>query len=115
MKLLFWLTLTANLLLELYAALNLLLGDAGLLADTGQNAWSIHYAFAAITIASVSIWLACYLNVPGVTYVLFGYLCTFHLLLFISAIIVSGKFYAILFHAFMAIASLALNRHVKRT
>lgn len=38
MKLLFWLTLTANLLLELYAALNLLLGDAGLLADTGQNA-----------------------------------------------------------------------------
>lgn len=74
MKLLFWLTLTANLLLELYAALNLLLGDAGLLADTGQNAWSIHYAFAAITIASVSIWLACYRNVPGVTYVLFGYL-----------------------------------------
>ena len=55
MKLLFWLTLTANLLLELYAALNLLLGDAGLLADTGQNAWSIHYAFAAVALASVSL------------------------------------------------------------
>ena len=64
MKLLFWLTLTANLLLELYAALNLLLGDAGLLADTGQNAWSIHYAFAAFA-SWLCIWCSTHQHTPA--------------------------------------------------
>ena len=108
MKILFVVVLVLNLLIEALAATTLIGGPEGI-AAAGQGAmWSMHYGFAALAIASASLWVWPYRNsLKAVTAVL-GVLCTFHTGLFISLTLAGDQQVGMAIHGVMAALCIVL-------
>lgn len=102
MKILFNIVLVLNFLTEAMAAISLIGGPEGISA-AGQGAmWSMHYGFAAVAIASASIWVWPYRsNMKAVTAIL-GMLLTFHTGLFISLTLAGDQMAGQVIHAVLA-------------
>ena len=91
MKILLIVTLALNLLVEGLASATLILGADGIAAAGQGGQWSMHYGFAALAIASASIWLWPHrTNLAALTTVL-GILTVFHIGLFISLAIAGDQ------------------------
>ncbi len=84
MKILFMIVLVLNLLTEAMAATFLIGGPEGVSAAGQGGMWSMHYGFAALAIASASLWIWPYRNEIKAVTALLGVLLTFHTGLFFS-------------------------------
>jgi hypothetical protein len=108
MKLLFSIVLIANLLIETLAAVTLIGGPNGFAAAGKGGLWSMHYGFAALAIASSSLWLwSQRANTPVVTAVL-GVLMTFHTGLFVSLTLAGDQQAGMVIHACMSVLCIFL-------
>lgn len=108
MRILFVVVLFVNLLTEALAATTLIGGPEGISAMGKGGMWSMHYGFAALAIASASLWVWPYrTNLQVVTAVL-GLLATFHTGLFISLTLAGDQQAGMIIHAAMAVACIGL-------
>lgn len=84
MKILLSVLLVLNFLVEGLAATSLIGGPEGIAAAGSGGQWSMHYGFAALAIASLSLWTwRCRSQLPVITVAL-GTLLVFHTGLAIS-------------------------------
>jgi len=78
LKILFVIILVLSFLTEVLAAVALIGGPEGIAAAGKGGQWSMHYGFAALAIASVSLWTWSKRTVPAVITVTIGVLLVFH-------------------------------------
>ncbi len=104
MKILFIVLLVLNFLMEAMAAVALIsTADSTLAATTGM--WSMHYGFAALAIASLSLWVWPHRNNLQAVTVALGVLLTFHTGLAISLFIEGAQMGGAIGHAVLSILS----------
>ena len=97
-----------NLLTESLAATTLIGGPDGIAAAGKGGMWSMHYGFAALAMASVSLWIwPNRRNLKAVTAVL-GVLSTFHTGLFISLTLAGDQQVGQIIHGVMAVLCIVL-------
>lgn len=108
MKILFVVLLVLNCLTEVLAATTLIGGPDGIAAAGRGGMWSMHYGFAALAIASASLWVWRYrTNLSAVTAVL-GVLLTFHTGLFISLTLAGDQQAGMVIHAVLSVLCIVL-------
>jgi hypothetical protein len=108
MKILFNVVLILSFLFEALASTSLIGGPEGVSAAGLGNQWSMHYGFAAIAIASMSLWAWPYrTNLPVVTFAL-GVLFTFHTGLSISLTLAGDQQVPSILHGVLAVLFLIL-------
>ena len=108
MKILFTVVLVLNFLTETLAATTLIGGPEGIAAAGKGGRWSMHYGFAALAIASASLWIWPHrTNLRVVTAVL-GVLMTFHTGLLISLSLAGDQQPGVVIHAVMSVLCIAL-------
>ena len=99
---LLYLVLAFNLLMESMAAATLIGGPAGLAAAGSGEQWSMHYGFAALAIASVSLWALPFRKDYAVLTCALGVLLTFHVGLCASLIIAGDQVVGSILHGVLA-------------
>jgi hypothetical protein len=108
MKIAFNTILIFSLLLETMAALSLIGGPQGISAAGSGGMWSMHYGFAALSIASASLWVWPHrTNLKAVTAVL-GILMTFHTGLVISLALAGDQMFGLIAHSIVASSCIIL-------
>lgn len=108
MKILLSAVLILSFLVEAVAAVSLITGPEGVAASGLGNQWSMHYGFAALSIASISLWTWPYrTNMPVVTFAL-GVLFTFHTGLSISLNLAGDQQAGMIIHTVLSLSCLAL-------
>ncbi len=108
MRVLFVVLLIAHLLMETMAAVALISGPEGISAP-GQGAqWSMHYGFAALALASVSLWVWPHRDNLGAVTVALGLLAVFHVGLTVSLAVAGDQVGGMIGHAVLAAVSLVL-------
>ena len=108
MKILFSVLLVLSFLTETLAAASLIAGPDGIAAAGSGNQWSMHYGFAALAIASLSLWAWPYrTHLPVVTFAL-GVLFTFHTGLSISLSLAGDQQAGMVIHTVLAILCVVL-------
>ena len=108
MKILFNVVLILSFLFEAYASASLIAGPEGFAAAGSGNQWSMHYGFAALAIASISLWVWPYrTNLPLVTFAL-GVLFTFHTGLSISLYLAGDQQAGMIIHSVLSVLCLVL-------
>ena len=108
MRVLFLVLLILHLLMETMAAVALIGGPQGISA-AGQGAqWSMHYGFAALAMASVSLWVWPRRNDLAAVTVALGLLLTFHAGLTLSLAVAGDQAGGMISHAVLAVISLVL-------
>lgn len=114
MKVLFMVVLVLNALLESVAAVSLIGGPAGLSAAGQGGQWSMHYGFAALAIASASLWVWPWrADLKAVTAVL-GILLVFHTGLLVSLLVAGDQAGGAVAHAVVAFLCLVAFTQRKR-
>ena len=78
MHALYLVLLTLNLLVETLAGTALIAGPDGIAAAGRGGLWSMHYGFAALAVASISVWGFVYRALPQVRHAVQGILLLFH-------------------------------------
>lgn len=102
MNILFNIVLVLNFLTESMAATSLIGGPEGVSA-AGQGAmWSMHYGFAAVAIASASLWVWPYRSNRQAVTAILGMLVTFHSGLFVSLTLAGDQMAGQIIHAVLA-------------
>ena len=97
-----------NFLMELLAGLSLIGGPGGIANAGAGEMWSMHYGFAALAIASVSVW--CWLqrsHGPALTVAL-GTLMVFHSGLFVSLLLAGDQMGGMVMHGLLSVACVGL-------
>lgn len=108
MRIIFIIFLALNLLVEGFAAFSLVLGPDGLSAAGTGGQWSMHYGFAAVAIASSSLWIwPSRTDRRAVTAVL-GILLVFHAGIFVSLTTAGDQQAGMIIHAVLAVLCLVL-------
>ena len=108
MKILFNVVLILSFLFEAFASASLIAGPEGFAAAGSGNQWSMHYGFAALAIASISLWVWPYrTNLPLVTFAL-GVLFTFHTGLSISLYLAGDQQAGMIIHSVLSVLCLVL-------
>tara|TARA_B110000503_G_scaffold10974_1_gene14896 strand:+ start:49 stop:429 length:381 start_codon:yes stop_codon:yes gene_type:complete len=108
MKILLSAVLILSFLAEALAAVALITGPEGVTAPGLGNQWSMHYGFAALAIASISLWTWPYrTNMPVVTFAL-GVLFTFHTGLSISLNLAGDQQAGMIVHTVLSVLCLVL-------
>ena len=108
MKILLSAVLILSFLAEALAAVTLITGPEGVTAPGLGNQWSMHYGFAALAIASISLWTWPYrTNMPVVTFAL-GVLFTFHIGLSISLNLAGDQQAGMIVHTVLSVLCLVL-------
>jgi len=108
MKILLSAVLILSFLAEALAAVTLITGPEGVTAPGLGNQWSMHYGFAALAIASISLWTWPYrTNMPVVTFAL-GVLLTFHTGLSISLNLAGDQQAGMIVHTVLSVLCLVL-------
>jgi hypothetical protein len=108
MKTLFNVVLILSFLAEALASVSLITGPEGVTAAGSGNQWSMHYGFAALAIASMSLWTWPYrTNLPVVTFAL-GVLFTFHTGLSISLNLAGDQQAGMIIHTVLSVLCLVL-------
>ena len=108
MKILFNVVLILSFFFEALASVSLITGPEGFTAAGSGNQWSMHYGFAALAIASMSLWAWPYrTNLPVVTFAL-GVLFTFHTGLSISLNLAGDQQAGMIIHSVLSVLCLVL-------
>jgi hypothetical protein len=108
MKILFNVVLVLSFLFEALAAVSLITGPEGVTAAGLGDQWSMHYGFAALAIASMSLWAWPYrTNLPVVTFAL-GVLFIFHTGLSISLTLAGDQQAGMIGHSVLSVLCLVL-------
>ncbi len=110
MKILFATLLILSLATETLAAATLIGGPGGITSASTMDGgmWSMHYGFAALAIASASLWVwFSRHNLAAVTPVL-GILMVFHTGLFLSLSVAGDQQAGMVIHAVLAFISILL-------
>jgi hypothetical protein len=108
MKILFNVVLVLSFLFEALAAVSMITGPEGITAEGLGNQWSMHYGFAALAIASMTLWAWPYrTNLPVVTFAL-GVLFIFHTGLSISLTIAGDQQAGMIGHSVLSVLCLLL-------
>ena len=108
MKILFNVVLVLSFLFEGLAAVSLITGPEGVTAAGLGDQWSMHYGFAALAIASMSLWAWPYrTNLPVVTFAL-GVLFIFHTGLSISLTLAGDQQAGMIGHSVLSVLCLVL-------
>ncbi len=108
MKTLFTIVLVLNFLTETLAAAMLIGGPEGIAAAGKGGMWSMHYGFAALAIASASLWIWPHRSNLRVVTTVLGVLLTFHTGLLISLTLAGDQPAGVLIHAVMSALCLVL-------
>lgn len=93
-------------LTELMAGITLIGGPDGVRAAGAGNMWSMHYGFAALAIASLSVWIWPRRRHPEAIAVALGVLITFHTGLFVSLALAGDQAVGMVLHGILAALSL---------
>ncbi len=102
MKTVFSTFLVLNFLAEGMAAAMLIGGPEGVAAAGSGGMWSMHYGFAALAMASASLWVwRVRTDLAAVTAVL-GVLLTFHIGILISLSLAGDQMAGVVIHAVLA-------------
>lgn len=102
MKTLFIILLVLNLLVEALAAATLIGGPGGVAAAGAGNQWSMHYGFAALAIASASLWVWPHRSDPRAVTAVLGVLMIFHSGVFVSLTLAGDQAAGMVIHAVLA-------------
>lgn len=92
-----------NFLIEFLAFITLVTAPNGILAIGLGEQWSMHYGFAVLSIASVSLWIWPYRYNLKIVSVVLRVLLTFHVGLFFSLLIARDQFMGMILHTFLAL------------
>ena len=105
MKILWNIVIVLSGLTELLAATTLIGGPEGVTAAGSGNMWSMHYGFAALAIASLSVWIWPRRHVADAVVVALGVLITFHTGLLISLTLAGDQPVGMVLHGLLAVLS----------
>ena len=108
MKILFTVVLVLNFLTEALAATTLIGGPEGLTAAGKGGMWSMHFGFAALAIASASLWVWPHRSNLQVVTVVLGVLLTFHTGLLISLTVAADQPAGVVIHAVLSVLCIGL-------
>ena len=108
MKIAFNALLVMSFLLETLAAVSLITGPEGLSAAGQGEMWSMHYGFAALAVASFSLWVWPKRNVAEVITPALGFLLTFHAGLVVSLAAAGDQQGGLISHSILAVLALTL-------
>ena len=108
MRILFVVLLILHLLMESMAAVALIGGPEGISAAGRGAQWSMHYGFAALAVASVSLWAWPRRTDLAAVTVALGLLLTFHTGLTISLAVAGDQVGGMIAHGVLAAISLVL-------
>ncbi|MEQ9452475.1 MAG: hypothetical protein RJQ07_12905 [Pseudomonadales bacterium] len=100
--------LVLSCLTELMAAATLIGGPDGLAAAGRGGQWSMHYGFAALAIASLSIWAWPQRQVLAAVTLALGVLATFHIGLAISLAAAGDQQAGLVIHSVLAVLAVLL-------
>ncbi|MFP6806225.1 MAG: hypothetical protein VB957_03435 [Pseudomonadales bacterium] len=98
MKIFFSTVLVLNFLVEGLASSSLIAGPEGVQAVGLGGQWSMHYGFAALAIASVSLWAWPHRTDKKTVTTILGVLVTFHTGLFISLSVAGDQMAGMITH-----------------
>lgn len=108
MKIAFVVVLVFNLLLETLASVSLIAGPGGISAAGSGEMWSMHYGFAALAIASISLWVWPHRGSLAAVTTTLGLLSTFHTGLVISLALAGDQMPGMIAHIILATSCLFL-------
>ncbi len=108
MKIAYSLLLVLSLLVEALAAASLIGGPDGVAVAGRGEQWAMHYGFAALAIASLSLWAWPSRTDKRVVTVVLGMLSTFHSAILLSLLIAGDQPAGVVIHAVLASSSIAL-------
>ncbi|NKB99372.1 MAG: hypothetical protein GKR90_12880 [Pseudomonadales bacterium] len=108
MKILLNVMLVLNGLTELLASLTLILGPAGVSAAGSGAMWSMHYGFAALAIASISVWSWPHRSNLSVMTTVIGILLVFHSGLCVSLALAGDQAAGMVIHGVTAVMCVVL-------
>ena len=100
--------LVLSFLMETLAAVALITGPEGLSAAGMGEMWSLHYGFAALAVASFSLWTWPQRRNPAVITPALGFLLTFHTGLVISLAAAGDQQGGMIGHSVLALLALGL-------
>jgi len=100
--------LTLNLLVETLAGTALIAGPDGIAAAGRGNLWSMHYGFAALAVASISVWGYVYRALPQVQRAVLGVLLVFHAGIAVSLTLAGDQAVGQIIHIVLATLTLLL-------
>ena len=103
MKILLMVTLVLHFLMELMAAVALIGGPEGIGNAGAGNMWSMHYGFAALAIASISVWVWPKRTDAGVLIVALSFLLLFHYGLTLSLYLAGDQAGGMIGHAVLGV------------
>lgn len=103
MRVLLNIALILSLLTEVMAAASLIGGPEGISAAGKGGMWSMHYGFAALAIASATIWIWPHRNNLAAVTAVLGILLTFHSGLFVSLALAGDQMAGMIVHATLAL------------
>ncbi len=103
MKILLMVTLVLHLLMELLAGAALIGGPEGISNAGAGNMWSMHYGFAALALASISIWVWPKRSDLAVLTVALSVLMVFHFGLTLSLYLAGDQAGGMIGHAVLAV------------
>lgn len=97
--------LVLNLLIEGMAAVSLLAGAEGVMAQSrpDHGMWPMNYGFAALAIATMVLWIWPYRDNYAAVSTALGFLMTFHTGLFISLLLSGEQMVGMVLHGIMAV------------
>lgn len=108
MKILFTVFLVLHSLTELMAAGSLIGGPEGISAAGLGGQWSMHYGFAALALASASLWVWPYRSNRAAVTAVLGVLMIFHIGLLISLTTAGDQQVGMVLHAVLAVLAVIL-------
>ena len=103
MRILLMVALVLHLLMELMAAAALIGGPEGITNAGAGNMWSMHYGFAALAIASISVWVWPRRSDLGVVTLTLCILLVFHYGLVLSLFLAGDQMGGMIGHAVLAV------------
>ena len=106
MKHLYTTVLILHFLLEALAALSLIAGPGGIAAMGQGGQWSMHYGFAALALASISLWAWPHRENYTVATLVLGVFIVFHIGLTISLAVAGDQAAGMIGHAVMSVLSI---------
>lgn len=108
MKVAFAVFLVLHFLTETMAAVSLIGGPQGVMAAGTGNQWSMHYGFAALALASASLWLWRSRHVLAAVTPVLGVLMIFHCGVLTSLILAGDQQVGVVLHSILAVFAIVL-------
>ena len=108
MAMLWNVVIVLSALTEIMAAVTLIGGPEGVANAGAGNMWSMHYGFAALAIASLSLWIWPRRKNADANAVALGVLITFHTGLFISLALAGDQAVGMVLHGILAALSMVV-------